>query len=173
MNCVRVFIRTLPFAVLAGCAGAPPPPPSGALTISNLRYGPLCDGPYWQVCGQSTSDIAVDGKGSCLYDHQQRPCTWYGFSFDYTPVGSGASLDCEVVSDRKHDEGNPDGVKARGVTTSSYHIDLSGTTGHHVQAQYQGYVKFDGVQTLTETCSYQGRKMVEVTLRFHYAGAST
>jgi hypothetical protein len=161
MTAAKPATLALAAAILAGCAS----PPSGQLAIANLKYGTTCGTPYQEVCTQ-TADIAIDGKGHCVYDHQERSCTWYGFSFDYDPRFDGIVIDCDVVTDFKRDLGNPQGIVQKDTTSHRYQTTLSG--GHFVNPQYSTYVPFDGVRHLTERCSYGGQKLFEFMLNLRY-----
>lgn len=149
--------------LLASCAGAPPP---ARFAIGNLQYGPLCGSPEGEkVCTQS-SDVEITGKGRCVYDKREIPCTWYGFSFDYAPK-EGVEIDCDMVMDRTTNMGNPQGIVAKDASSMHYQIDLRGEGGHHVQAQYAGSEGFKGVEQIKQICSYEGEKLFEVVLRLH------
>ena len=115
MTTAKLALLILSAATLAGCASRP----SGPFTITNLKYGTVCGTAYQDVCTQ-TADIALDGKGFCIYDHQDVPCTWYGFSFDYDTRFDGIVLDCDAATDYKHDFGNPQGIVQRNATDRRY-----------------------------------------------------
>jgi hypothetical protein len=150
----------------AGCATAPPE----SFAISNLQYGTMCGSPDLHVCTQTT-DIAIDGKGHCVFDHNEIPCTWYGFSFDYVPKTDGVTIDCDVLTDYKATLGNPQGIVEKDSEAHRFEVPLSG--GRFVNPQYMGYRPFDGVRHLTETCSYRGRKLFEFTFNLHYVGTAS
>lgn len=154
------------FAVfLAGCAAQPPAEP---LAISNLKYGTMCGAPDMHVCSEA-SDIAIDGTERCVYDRREIPCNWYGFSFDYSPKQGSFKIACDMAMDYDANMGNPAGVVSKDTKSFHYEVALSG--GHFANPQYKGHEKFDGIQNLTETCSYRGQKLFEFALQFHYVNA--
>jgi len=73
-------------AIFASYAGVAP----GAMQISGLRAGPLCDGEQ-RVCEQSL-EIRVAGEDSCA----GRACTRFGMEFDYSNASAGVPLECKT-----------------------------------------------------------------------------
>ncbi len=152
-------------AILSGCATEP-----GPLAISDLRYGTMCEPPYMHVCSDTT-DIAIDGTGRCMYDRKEVACNWYGFSFNYTPREASFKISCDMQMDFTSDMGNPSGVVSKDASSFHYDIDIHG--GRFFNPQYKVYRKFDGVQSITETCAYKGSKLFAFTFHFRYVGAAT
>ena len=161
MTTVKLVTLALAAAILAGCASQR----SGQFEIANLKYGTICGTAYQDVCTQ-TADIAIDGKGLCIYDHQDVPCTWYGFSFDYDSRFDGIVIDCDATTDYKIDVGNPQGIIQKDATDQRYQAQLH--DGRYVNPQYALYVPFDGVRHLTESCSYQGQQLFRFTLNLRH-----
>jgi hypothetical protein len=166
MPTVKPALLALSAAILAGCAAQPP---AGSFAISDLKYGTICGSPGPEICTQ-TADIALDGKEHCTFNHEVLPCNWYGFSFDYVPKMDGIKIDCDTATDYKTDFGNPEGVIEKEAVGRGYQAQLSG--GHFVNPQYTGYFPFEGVHHLTESCSYEGRKLFEFTLNLRYVSAA-
>ena len=177
MNYLEVF-RIVPgvvaglFVGLAACttAGAPP----DGFGISNLRVGKVC-GTYGggDICEQ-TYDIVNDDHGICMYNHQVRNCTWFGYSFDHTPIDHDITLDCQETSDQPRDLGNPEGVLARHTKSVNFQLVVPAGGSHFFNPQYSsGGDRGTRVQTETESCSYHGKILFQFTRHFHAPAAGT
>lgn len=66
------------------------PAATGAMQVSGLRAGPLCDDEQ-RVCEQSLA-IKVAGEDSCAGG----PCTRFGLEFDYRQASAGTALECKT-----------------------------------------------------------------------------
>lgn len=151
---------------LSGCAtlGAQ----QKGLAISNLYVGKVC-GPVGagNIC-EPTYDIVVDDHGTCMYDHQLRHCTWYGFSFDHPPIAHDVTLDCRVTSDVPQDVGNPERVIAHQAKTQIYPVVLPKGSTHFFNPQYVSHwMPGRSLITEKESCSYHDQMLFQFTIRFH------
>ncbi len=132
--------------------------------VSHFVFGLICGTesgtPY--VC-RETTEIDVTGSSQCVYNHETRTCTWYGFSFDYELPGADSTLDCEWSASAPRSTGNPDAVLARDVDSGSFELTLPGRKGHFVNPQYS--LRSDGSQTTDterQACSYEGQVIFKV-----------
>ena len=107
------------------------------VVIKNLKSGLMCvgDDDKMHVCVETT-EIPVTGKGTCVLDRREVPCTWYGFSFNYDTLTEPATLNCLWSADEAGDLGNPEKMKVSGVKESQYQLDLSVSETHFANPQY-------------------------------------
>lgn len=68
----------------------------GGVLVSGFRSGDVCTegGEPASVC-QTAVDIRVTGEDECLQAEGVRPCTWFGFEFDYRNANPGEPLYCQ------------------------------------------------------------------------------
>lgn len=135
-----------------------------ATEVSDFKFGLVCDpgkAHAW-ICHE-TEDIQVTGQGRCVYDGKQFPCTWYGFSFNYTNNIPGTELECEYTSTLPRDMGNPEGVVARNVATGKYSLTLEHVEGRVYNPQYTilgvRAPDDDVLDSTTTKCSIAGKKV--------------
>jgi hypothetical protein len=141
--------------------------PPDRVTISNLRYGPVCGPNNAQTICSQTSDISVTGDGRCIYDHREIACTWYAFSFDYAPLAGPVALDCTYNASMPGDIGNPEGVQSKHSTGAPYQIQLD-NSGHLFHSQYMGWVGETPDDDIKQACFYKGEKLFDVEFRLHF-----
>jgi len=146
--------------------------PPDRVTISNFRYGPVCGPNNAQTICSQTSDISVTGDGRCIYDHREIACTWYAYSFDYTPLAGPVALDCTDNSSMPWDIGNPQGVQSRDSVSSSYRLELD-NSGHLFHLEYMGWVPGAPDNDLKQACFYKGEKLFDVEFRLHFQPGTT
>jgi hypothetical protein len=68
---------------------------TGGIAVSGFRSGRLCreaDGTS-RVCEQAV-DVPITGDAQCPQTGGAKPCTWYGFEFDYTNANPAVPLAC-------------------------------------------------------------------------------
>ncbi len=146
---------------------------SNGIAITNLTAGVVC-GPdnNRRICFQ-TDDIQITGEGTCIYNGKKEPCTWYGYSFDYSLPKETKSieLDCNWQSDIRADWGNPKSEIAKNVANANYKIDLQNDKRHFFNPQYAAQttnVGLGNVQHVKQSCSYMGRMLFEIEFRLHF-----
>jgi len=68
---------------------------AGSMRVANFQSGTVCTrgGKPTSVC-QGAVDIEVTGEDRCAQADGDRPCTWYGFEFDYRGAVPGEPLYC-------------------------------------------------------------------------------
>ena len=135
-----------------------------ATVVSDFKSGLVCDpgkAHAW-ICHQA-EDIHLTGQGRCVYDGEQYPCTWYGFSFNYANNIPGTQLECEYTSTLPRDMGNPEGVVARNTATGKYSLTLDHVEGRVFNPQYTIFgvrtPEDDGLDSTTTTCSISGQEI--------------
>ncbi len=151
------------FALLAGpCAGQE----QGRVAISNLKAGVVCGmGSLRRVCFQ-TQTVYITGEGSCVYNKEMRPCTWYGYSFDYQVSKEKVLLQCSVTTSTVSNFGNPGGEQAKNTFSGQYEVELTAKDHSYFHPQYMVLPPYDAetpkVDHMKQQCSYQGQKVFEV-----------
>jgi len=143
----------------------------GTVTISNFKFGLVC-GPDQnrRICFE-TKDIPLTNEGLCVYNRQQVPCTWYGFSFDYRLPSREVALQCEWTSSVPVNEGNPQGIREKGASGGRYEIVLRNDQQHFFNPQYitlAPVIVPRQVQQSTTSCSHMGRKLFDVAYQLRY-----
>jgi hypothetical protein len=139
--------------------------PSRAVEIENFKSGLACvntkiteDGTAW-VC-QETEDVLITDQGNCVFDSKEKPCTWYGFEFDYKDAGKETSLACEGKYSESMTSGNPKGITSKDTTSDKFELKLEGEQGHFSNPMYSIFRAVSpGNEIVTETitCSFGGK----------------
>lgn len=149
--------------------------PSQAVDITKVKAGLVCmnpaaDGkPEGWVCHE-TRDILVTDQGRCTYNGASRHCSWYGFSFDYRADTDRTVLHCVAENSRPTSPGNPRGIIAENVTSSTFDIPLEGKQGHFFNPMYYVFAvrePDDAVVVDTMTCSHEGVVVFRNTFNLH------
>lgn len=149
-----------------------PSGPSLALEIQNFKFGLVCelevelesaeiDLPVEWICFE-TETVYITGQGRCVYDRQDKHCTWYGYEFDYTGAVEGDEIFCRSASVLLGNLGTPKGIDEEGVTAHEWSYSLPPGDGHHYNPQYTVF----GIQDETErvdsdqtVCTYNGKEL--------------
>ncbi len=163
---VRISIFSL-LALTVGISAGP----VFALEIQNFRAGLVCeleleisddvDLPVEWICFE-TETVYITGQGRCVYNQEDKHCTWYGFEFDYTGAVEGDEISCTSTSVLPANLGSPKGIDEEDVTVSEWSYSLPPGDGHHYNPQYSVF----GMQDETETvdsdetvCTYDGKEL--------------
>lgn len=147
--------------------------PASAVEVSNVRSGLVCSEngrPGW-ICHE-TGDIHVTGTSLCVYDGREEPCTWYGFSFEYTGNVPGSLLDCQFEFTRPTTHGNPAKIVDENVTSGRYALPLEHANGRFFNPQYTlfeaaGVAGSDSANVLATRCSIAGRQVLDFRFALH------
>jgi hypothetical protein len=147
--------------------------PVSAIEIANFKSGLACslakprqEADGW-ICHQ-TQDILVTDQGRCVYDGATKPCTWFGFEFDYTAHEDRTKLQCLVETSYPTSPGNPSKVLAKDVTSQSHEFELEGTKGHFFNPMYYIFaVRTPGRSTLVETMTCKAGNAVLFQAKFN------
>ena len=144
---------------------------SSAIEVQNFRAGLVCEArldiegsdvglPVGWICFE-TEAIYMTGQGRCVYDRQEKHCSWYGFEFDYKGATEGDEIQCRSTSTLPTDIGNPSAEKAEDTTTYEYSLVLPAGDGHFYNPQYS--VFSPGGVELADTdetvCSFEGKEL--------------
>lgn len=181
-----VFIAA---AVLAGTFGLSPQtaaqepgetaPPADRATegstfrITNFVHGRICryeDG-FEEICRRE-SDIRIEGKETCVWVGEERPCTWYGVQFDYENKDPDVPVHCEWNRSQPVNDGNYDEVRARGVTRDEYDLPIDDATGHYYHPMYNLYAPVPMpwyVVTFDFRCTYAGEEILHAPFRLIFS----
>ena len=137
------------------------------VTITNFKYGIVCDPNDGREICIETAEIPYTDTGRCVYDHQVHSCTRYGFSFDYTIPADVVTIECIYSSSALVSLGNPQEILEEDVFDSAYTLELRGMTGHFFNPQYALYERGDAKELveIVQTCSYEGNELFKFTLR--------
>jgi len=148
---------------------------AASLQISKFAFGLVCGTDTNKRVCFKTNDIPVTLEGACVFNGEQRRCTWYGFEFDYVlPAGkTRAKLDCVARSDSGFTAGNPKAELKKHVHEFPYAIELHGSGGHFFNPQYitRTADTSDPIGTISaesESCSYAGRTVFDTEFRLRY-----
>lgn len=162
--------------VISGTAACSANSNESVVGITNVKSGLFCmskyekDGRYTSdphVCFE-TENIKVTGQGRCIFDGKTKPCTWYGYEFDYdnsseTPI----ILTCEFSLDSNSIVGNPEGVLDDNI--SSYDVSLDPGEGYFSNPQYSLYRTSFGEnpRQITTACHIDGKQVFKVKYNIH------
>jgi len=145
-----------PLVLLLVCAR--PLRAQGSEYVTGFQFGLMCDiGQETPKVCVPTDTIRVTGESRCTYNHERRPCTWYGYSFDYELLTETPTLTCAWSATLPVSEGNPERERSANTRSGTYEIPLPGRRGHFVNPQYT--LRSDGPATsltFSQTCSYEG-----------------
>lgn len=137
--------------------------PSSATEVADVRVGLVCDpGKNGWICIQ-TEDIHLTGQGKCVFNKQEMPCTWYGFSFQYWDNKPGTQLVCNYKTALPWTMGNPTQVVEGQTTEGTYSLPLEGTNGRFYNPQYRIYGLRDRgqpIDVISTRCSIDGKEVV-------------
>lgn len=143
-----------------------------AADISNFVSGPVChheDGSE-SICGQD-EDIYVTGQSTCTYAGERKPCTWFGFQFDYENANPEIPIVCTYWRSEASDEGNYETVRHRSANTGEFRIELNKTSGHFYNPMYQLYSPPPGKDFVIVTslsCSIEDKPVFEMTFNLRF-----
>lgn len=142
-----------------------------AVEISNFKSGLACtDGKTFGWICHETSDIYITGQGKCIYNKQEKPCTWHGFSFDYKEVTEETEIKCTVKSSKPTNLGNPKEQISNNKLISEFILPVQIGEGHFFNPQYRILSYNDGDPNLIETtsCFSEGKLIFEINNRYIY-----
>jgi hypothetical protein len=144
-----------------------------AAEITNFKSGLVCfDGKELTGVCHVTEDIYITGQGTCVYNRERKPCTWYGFSFDYKKAKPGTEILCKYKTSQKIADGNPKEIRNPSTDSGEYTIKLENESGHFFNPQYSlftGYATLADSILATETvCSIDGKQVFSYKTREHF-----
>lgn len=132
-----------------------------AIEVTDFKFGLVCpnaESNVGWVCHEA-KDIPITGQGQCIFDGKRKPCTWYGFSFNYTDARASDVFQCTLTSSKPTTLGNPAGVISKG-TSGKYEFKVPEGSGKFFNPQYSVFViernSKEVLQEHTE-CSVNGK----------------
>lgn len=142
-----------------------------SVEITNFKAGLACtDGETFGWICHETNDIYITGQGKCVYNKQEKPCTWHGFSFDYTGVTEETEIKCYINSSKPASLGNPKEEITKSQLISEFVLPLPIGEGRFYNPQYRIISYNDGDPNLIEntSCYSEGKLLFEINNRYIY-----
>lgn len=145
-----------------------------ATEVSNFKAGLVCfDGKELLGVCHKTEDIYITGQGTCIWNQENKPCTWYGFSFDYKNAKQGTKILCKYKVSESITEGNFDGVRSENTNDGEFLINLENESGHFFNPQYflfSGYYTSNqnSVIKTETTCAIDGKQVFSYKIKAHF-----
>ena len=136
--------------------------PASATQVADVKAGLVCDpGKNGWICIQ-TEDIHLTGQGRCIFNKQELPCTWYGFSFQYWDNKPGTQLVCNYKTALPSTMGDPIRAVEGEATEGTFSLPLEGTHGKFYNPQYSIYTlrsRGTPIDSISTRCSIDGREV--------------
>jgi hypothetical protein len=132
-----------------------------AIEVTNFKFGLVCpnaESDVGWVCHQ-VKNIPITGQGQCVFDGKRVPCTWYGFSFNYTDAHASDVFQCTHTTSQPTTYGNPSGVLSKG-TSGKYEFTVSEGEGKFFNPQYAVFAverKGKEIESEHTECSVNGK----------------
>lgn len=124
------------------------PPAERPFRIRNLEIGPVCrdrqlvaerrkngQPPSDRIC--EARDVLVRGEDICVWSGQRKPCTWWGYEFDFENADPSVPLVCTWTRSSPGDEGNWEGIRHKDAATGSSETWLETESGHFFGPGYE------------------------------------
>ncbi|WP_417446796.1 hypothetical protein [Kangiella sp.] len=140
-----------------------------SVEITNFKAGLACtDGETFGWICHETNDIYITGQGKCVYNKQVKPCTWHGFSFDYTGMTENKEIKCTIKSSHPANLGNPKEQTSTNQVSSEFTLPLPIGDGHFFNPQYRvlSFINGDPVITEKTSCYFSDKLIFEINNRY-------
>lgn len=127
---------------------------------------------HWRagwICQPAELILATD-QGQCVYNHEDKLCTWVGFEFDYRSSVKGSKLQCTSHSSEPTNQGNPDGIQKKDLTADQFEIELPEKSGHLFTPQYFVFnpkYPAEGDLLIETQCASSGKPVFSHKFRIH------
>jgi hypothetical protein len=143
-----------------------------AIEIDNFASGPVCTDSktFGWVC-HNQQDIYITGQGRCIWNGEEKPCTWHGFEFDYKNNEIGSPIECTYTNSEEVSFGNPDEITDENTKVGSYTFSIEEKEGHFFNPQYSILATMSKGKAITSnetTCFSNGKKIFSYNYRFHF-----
>ncbi|WP_375205150.1 hypothetical protein [Hyphococcus sp.] len=148
-----------------------------AIEIKNFKSGLACPDASSDsatnpkhICLEVTT-VHITGQGRCSYDGIKRPCTWFGFEFDYSGATANDVLSCVVATNEAVNYGTPDSADARALKSYEYELPLEDKNGHIFNPQYailQYLSENTAIMDEKTVCSVDDQQVIQFEFRFVY-----
>ena len=79
-------------------------------SVTNITFGLLCDSAGAPTVCVPSRSLTVTGDSHCVDNRATKPCTRYGFAFDYDLPTDTVTLACRFVSSIPQRHVSPDSV---------------------------------------------------------------
>ena len=150
--------------------------PASCIEISNFKSGLACthtrlpDGDKGGWICQPTTDVLVTDQGTCVYNGQEKRCTWMGFEFDYRDAKEGQLLQGVTSTSSPVDSGNPKGIFGKDLQSESHDVPIKSGNGRFFAPQYFVFNTRkrgdpDAVIEQITSCSADGKMLFESKFR--------
>jgi len=138
---------------------------ASSLEISDFRSGLACtDGKTFGWICHETKKIYITGQGICNWSGEDKPCTWYGFEFNYKNNDPDSFITCESKTSQRVDSGSPQGLIAENVDSEQHSFALEGDSGYSFNPQYTIFTTMEKEQSVIESrtlCKVDGKVVFE------------
>ena len=145
---------------------------ASAIEITNFTSGLACtDGHSLGWICHETEEVHLTGQGTCTWDGEDYPCTWYGFEFEYSGNDDNLEISCQFTTSQSATSGNPKGVIEDSSETGSFSFKLEGEKGRFYNPQYSLLAtkpEYRAVQTIETTCEADETHLFEFRFNVHY-----
>lgn len=159
----------------------------GELRISNFVFGTICRRD--EETGAVSAEIGVDadgdiceatkvpirGRGRCMYAGEEKPCTWFGFEFDFENKDPEEPITCTWTRSVPADEGTTVEVTKRGIMSDTFDLRIGDdTSGHYRNPMYWVYRPQTApwiVADMDLNCRYRGQPVVETQWKLIFSSA--
>jgi hypothetical protein len=122
------------------------------------------------VCHEA-KDIQITGQGQCVFDGDKVPCTWYGFSFNYTNARASDVIQCNYTMSQPATMGNPTGIVSHESNEGKYEFSVREGTGNFFNPQYSVFLierKGRETQQHHTECRVNGKPVFSFDANFIY-----
>ena len=110
---------------------------ASAIELQNFKAGLACTDArtFGWICHE-TYEVLVTGQGRCNFDGKSKPCTWFGFEFDYTSLGEDETVECSANNSFAVRFGNPKQADENRQKNKRFKLPLKPGSGHFFNPQY-------------------------------------
>jgi len=145
---------------------------TNAIEVSNFSFGQACtDGKTFGWICHETTDVYVNGQGRCLWNEESKPCTWYGFQFDYKGYKIGDVIRCTYKTSEIGSAGNPREVVTNNSDSGEYSLTLDSESGHFYNPQYVIFSTMPKEKQIIQSesvCKFGGEELFRYKFNTHY-----
>lgn len=141
--------------------------------ISDFKFGLACtDGKTFGWICYDAEEIHVTGQGQCVFDGEEKPCTWYGYSFRYSGFSEETKFKCKFSTSIESNYGNPWEVVAENSRGEEYELDVGMGEGYFFNPQFSVFRVVDKADVEPKykrtTCTLDGEQVAEFEYRIIY-----
>lgn len=169
------YLASIPIILLTACSGA-----NDELVIENFKSGLVCPDPDAQdanskkhkprICFENDT-LLITGQGTCIFNGETHPCTWYGYEFDYRNAKPNQRLQCKTKSNSAESFGNPDRIEKERSKTYNFELELDHNKTHFFNPTYSifGYRPAKkNIVKLTTECFADSKRVIKYSKELIY-----